>query len=261
VRAVSFHHLVTEILAFLPFILQGAIAFVMIRRKLISIFPFFFSYTAVIESTGLVLIFLPYNHRAYSLVYWASETLAILLGFAVIFEILRHILPLSPSLMVLLNVVVILAVLAALIAINILVWAKPGAQTDWLLNDIVLAERCLRFLQASLLIVMIALMSVLALTWHHKSLGILAGFGVYSAVALVVYEFGYHLHLMSTSAFLLLNSAGYNVAVLIWAFYLLRSPTRPSTPSTHLEDAELAGWINALSDEALQWSQTYKRSL
>jgi hypothetical protein len=261
VRPLSFHHLVTQILAFLPFILQGAIAFVMIRRKLISIFPFFFSYTAVIESTSLLLIFLPYNHRAYSLVYWASETLAILLGFAVIFEILRHILPLSPSLMVLLNVVVVLAALAALIAIIILVWAKPAAQTDWLLNDIVLAERCLRFLQTSLLIVVIALMSVLALTWHHRSLGILAGFGVYSAVALVVYEFGYHLHLMSTSAFLLLNSAGYNVAVLIWAFYILRPPTRPSTPLKHLGDSELACWINALSDDALQWSQTYKRSL
>jgi hypothetical protein len=261
VRPLSFHHLVTQILAFLPFILQGAIAFVMIRRKLISIFPFFFTYTAVIESTGLVLIFLPYNHRAYSLVYWASETLAILLGFAVIFEILRHILPLSPSLMVLLNVVIILAALAALIAVIILVWAKPAAQTDWLLNDIVLAERCLRFLQTSFLIVVIALMSALALTWHHRSLGILAGFGVYSAVALVVYEFGYHLHLMSTSAFLLLNSAGYNVAVLIWAFYILRPPTRPSTPLKHLEDAELAGWMNALSDDAVQWSQTYKRAL
>lgn len=260
-RPVTFHHAVTEILAFLPLILQGAMVFVMIRRKLISIFPFFFSYTAVIESTCFVLIFLPYNHRAYSLVYWMSETLAILLGFAVIFEILRHILPLSSSLIVLLNVVLVLAAWAALIAIVILVGAKPSGQTDWLLDDIVLAERCLRFLQTSLVIVVIALMSVLALTWHHKSVGILAGFGVYSAVTLVVYEFGYHLHLMSISAFQLLNSAGYNVAVLIWAFYILRPPRQPNTPLKHLGDAELVGWFNTLSDDALRWSQTHKRSL
>jgi hypothetical protein len=258
-RPVSFHHLVTELLAFEGLILQGAIAFGMIRRKLISTFPFFFSYTAVIVCTGLVLTFLPYNHNAYSLVYWVSETLAILLSFIVVLEILRHLLPSSAFLKFLLNVVLVSSVFAAVFALMILVSAKPSIGRDWLLEDIVLAERSLRFLQISLLIMVIALMSFLGLTWHRESLGILTGFGVYSAVALVVYEFGYRLPVISTTTIQLLNPAGYNVAVLIWAFYILRPP-RPSRPFEHLGDADLARYVNALNDDALQWSQRCKPS-
>jgi hypothetical protein len=88
-------------------------------------------------------------------------------------------------------------------------------------------------------------MSVLGLTWQNESLGILAGFGVYSALALVVYEFGYHLHLISPTAYLLLNSAAYNVTVLIWAFYMLRSRRR--LPINSLPGSDLTDWNDALS--------------
>lgn len=248
----SVQHLATDILWVVPLILQGAIALVMVRRKIVRSFPFFFSYTTAILSTNLVLIFLPYNHRAYSLIYWWSEALAILLGLAVIFEILRRILPSSPAGQFVLNVVRVLAGVAAITALVILVSSKPGLERDRVLEDIVFAERSLRFLQASLLIVVIALMSLLGLTWQDESLGILAGFGVYSVLALVVYEFGYHLHVMSTTAYLLLNSAGYNVAVLIWAFYLLRPRRRP--PLGRFPDGDLAEWADALNNYVSQRS-------
>jgi hypothetical protein len=54
-----------------------------------------------------------------------------------------------------------------LLLVMILVSAKPDPAIDWLLKDIVLAERYLRLFQASLLIVVIAFMSVLGLTWRH----------------------------------------------------------------------------------------------
>lgn len=251
----SLHQFLTETLSLLPVVLQGAITLVMIRRKLAIIFPFFFSYTAAVLSTSLVLDFLPYGHRAYSLVYWSGDALAVLLGFAVIFEILRHILPSSSSLKMVLNAVWVLATVAAVTALVMLVWAKPGTEKDWLLAVIVLAERSVRFLQASLLIVAIALMSRLGLTWRDESLGIIAGFGIYSALALIVYEFGYFLHQMSSTVFVLLNSAAYNLATIIWAFYILR-PARV-TPVEHLPKADLAEWNSAVTDYVNQWSRRY----
>ena len=218
----------------------------MIRRKLVIVFPFFFSYAAVIVCTSSVLIFVRYGHRGYSLMYWLSEILAISLGFMVIFEILRHILSPVVSLSFLLNAVAVLAAFSAVIAVMILVSAKPDPAIDWLLKDIVLAERYLRLFQASLLIVVIAFMSVLGLTWRHESLGILTGFGVYSVVALVVYEFGYQLHWMSTTAYVRLNSAGYDAAVLIWAFYIL--PRRRRMPPDSLPNADLEEWNNTFDN-------------
>jgi hypothetical protein len=251
----SFHHLVVEILWLLPLILQGAIALVMIQRKLVAVFPFFFSYTIVVFSKEIALRFTPYGRHEYALIYWYGESLSILLGFAVIFEILRNILPASFSLKVLINVVSVLGVVAAFTAVMMLLGPGPGAGRDRVLEIIVLAERSLRFLQASFLIVVIALMSRLGLTWFHESVGITAGFGVYSGLALAVYQFGYHLHLMSTGAFLLLNSGGYNLAAMIWAFYILR-PVRV-TPVEHLPKADLAEWNSAVTDYVNQWSRRY----
>jgi hypothetical protein len=251
----SFHRLVTETFSLLPTVLQGAIALVMIWRKLVRIFPFFFSYTAVVLSTSFVLDFLPYGHRPYSLVYWLGEALAVSLGFAVIFEILRHVLPSSPSLKFLLSAVWVLATVAAVIAVVMLVLDEPGAEKDRVLEVIVLAERSVRFLQACLLIVVIVLMSRLGLTWRDESVGITAGFGIYSALALAVYQFGYHLHSMSTTVFLLINSGAYNVAAMIWAFYILR-PARV-IPVKHLPKTDLAEWNSAVTDYVNQWSRRY----
>lgn len=251
----SFMHFVTDVLWLLPLILQAAIALVMIRRKLVTIFPFFFTYTTGVFSKEIALMFVPYGRHAYALIYWYAEALVALLGFAVIFEILWNILPPSGSLKFVLNVVWILASVTAIVALLMLIWAEPGNGRDRVLEVIVLAERSVRFLQASLLIVVIALMSRLGLTWHHESVGITAGFGMYSAVALAVYQFGYHLHLMSTTAFLLLNSGAYNLATVIWAFYILR-PVRV-TPVSHLPKADLAEWNSAVTDYVNRWSRRY----
>jgi hypothetical protein len=240
----SFHHIVSELLPPLAFILQVAIVLGMIRRKLVTIFPFFFTYTIGVLCTEVPLAFLPYGHNAYALVYWSGEAIAIVLGFAVIFEVLRHILPSSPTGRSVLNTVWALAVVAAIIALVMLVWNKPDVDRDRLLEITVFAERSLRFLQVSLLIVVIAFMSVLGLTWEHESLGILVGFGLYAAVALVVFEFGFHLRLMSTTAFALLDSAGYEGALLIWTFYILCSRQRQSVD--HLPETDLAEWNDVL---------------
>ena len=230
-----------------PLVAQAAIAFGMIRRKSVKSFPIFFTYTVVVffSETGL-LVFHPIGNVYYQL-YAYKEGLAVLLGLAVILEILRYILPPYSSPRFVFNFVWILAGLFAVTALLMLVLAMPTMGNYSMLGIIILAERSVRFLQASLLIVVIALMSVLGLTWQHESMGILVGFGVYSAVALAAFEFGAPLHWMSLTASSILNSAGYNIAVLIWAFYILRPPRR-RTPAQPLPAADLAEWNNTLDD-------------
>jgi len=139
--------------------------------------------------------------------------------------------------------------LFAVAALLMFVSAKPLTGNYAVYEIILLAERSVRFLQASLLIVVIALMSVLGLTWHHEALGILLGFGIYSAGALFAFECG-ALHWLDPLAFSILNSASYNVAVLIWALYILRP--RGGNPLDRLPNADLADWNNALNDYVSQ---------
>jgi hypothetical protein len=249
----TFNYLI-KILWLTPLFLQTAIVFVMLGRKLVSSFPLFFIYTLVIVCREFVLLFLP-KGGLYFLIYWWGETLAILLGLAVIFEVLAHILPKSPSLRFVLNSVLIFGAVAAIAALLILAFAKPDGQNDPLVAVMAMGERSVRFLQSSMLIVVIALMSRLGLSWRQESVGIAAGFGIYSALALIGFELGGHLHMISQIAFALVNSGAYNLATLIWAFYILR-PVRV-TPVEHLPKTDLAEWNSAVTDYVNQWSRRY----
>jgi len=250
----SFPHLLTKTLWVVPLVLQTAIVLGMLRRKLVTVFPFFFTYTVAVLSREVLLLFLKPG-KLYALIYWWGEALAVLLGLAVIFEILGHVLPPSPYLKSVLNCVWTLAIISAVTALLMLTITRGSAGGDHIFEFIILAERSARFLQACLLILVITLMSRLRLTWHDYSVGIAAGFGVYSAVALAGLEFGAHLHFISGASLVLLNSAAYNVAAVIWAFYILRP--RRGTPVEHLPKANLAEWNSAVSEYVDQWYRRY----
>ena len=248
----TFSGLVIKFLWLTPLFLQTAILIVMLRRKLVRSFPLFFVYTVVIVCREFILLFLK-KGAVYFLVYLWGETLAVLLGLAVIFEILAHILPKSPLFRFVQNSLLVFGAIAAVAALLILVFSEPGVGGYPLARVIGMAERSVRFLQSSLLVLVIALMSRLGLSWHQTSVGIAAGFGIYSAMALVCFEFGVHLQVISHLALALANSAAYNLAALIWAFYILR-PVRV-TPIVHLPKTDLAEWNSAVSDYVNRWSR------
>jgi hypothetical protein len=239
----------------LSLLLQAAIALSMLGRRLVSTFPIFFGYTLLELFTGTVLLFFDTRGNHYALIYWYSEAVAVLLGLLIIFEVLGHILPSTHASRIVANAVWILSAMVAAIALLLLVSAKPGAGNEHSYDLVIRAERSVRFLQASLLIMLTALMSRLGLSWHDKSVGIATGFGVYSALALVAYEFGPHLHFMSSTAMSLVNTTAYSLAVMIWTIYLLPSPR--SLPIEYLPKLNLAEWNNVVGSYLNQWYRRY----
>ena len=238
-------NLVIYALWIFPIVLQAAIVFCMVRRKLVKSFPVFFMYTLWVLFSAAGLLFLKPFGSLYHHLHWCEEALSVVLGLGAIFEILRHILPPYSSPRFVMSLVWVLTGLFVVIALLMFLSAKPMTGNYQGYEVVMLAERTVRLLQASLLIVVIALMSVLGLTWHHEALGILIGFGVYSAGALVAFECG-ALHWMNPLAFSILNSAAYNVGALIWAFYILRPPRKKSVQL--LPSADLTEWNNALNN-------------
>jgi hypothetical protein len=250
----SVSRIVTTGLWLLPLVLQAAIAVVMLGRRLVRIFPLFFSYTVLVLSREIVLLFLRYPENLYALVYWCGEALAVLLGLGVIFEAVRHLFPPYAFLRILLRVVWIAGAIAAVTAFLMLVFTNDIRGADRIFEFIILVERSVRFLQASLLIVVIALMSRLGLTWHHYLTGIVAGFGIYSALDLAILELR-DLHFVTDAALVLLTSAAYNVAAIIWASYLLRPRRKGSIE--HLPETNLGEVNEAVTEYINQWYRRY----
>ena len=246
--------LLTKTLWILPLVLQVAIAIVMLRRKLVGAFPIFFGYTVLVPTRDIVLLFLRNPGNAYSFVYWWGEAIAVLLSLGVIFEALRHIFPPYPFLGAVLKLVWILGGMAAVAALLMLILSGGSPGADPLLESIILLERTSRFLQVCLLIIVISLMSRLGLTWQQYSIGIVVGFGIYSALDLATLQFRGH-HFVVGDTFVLIRSAAYNLGAIIWAAYFLPSGSR--SPVEHLPRTNLAEWNEAVTDYVDQW---YRRS-
>ena len=247
----KFSRLSTSVLWFLPSAMLVVIAFVMWRRGLVGRFPLFFSYTLLLPARDLVLVCLPYGGPRYSSVYWWGEGVAVLLSLGVVFELVGHFVRPYPFLRFLLRALSVAGVIAGALALALLIWGKGPSGADLAFEWIILLERSARFLQVCLLILAIALMSRLGLTWQHYSLGIAAGFGVYSALDLVLLELRAHLHLVTDTAFVLIRPAAYNLGVAIWAFYFLRP--QGGKPVGGLPRTDLANWNDALTQHIDQW--------
>jgi hypothetical protein len=247
----NFSRLATYVLWITPLALQCVIAVVMLRRRLVGQFPFFFSYTILLPARDTALSFLPNPGDRYSAVFFGGEAAAILLSFAVIFEISWHFVRLYPFLRLFLRLLWISAVVAGAAALALLLWTQGPAGTDVALMWITLSERSARFLQACLLIVAIAMMSRLGIAWRDYALGIAAGFGVYAALDLVLLELRVHLHVLSDAAFVFLRSAAYNLGVLIWAYYFLGP--QGGNPINRLPGTDVANWNDTLTEHVEKW--------
>jgi hypothetical protein len=197
------------------------------------------------------LYFLPHSGNLYSTVFWWGEAAAIILALGVVFETSGHFIRPYPFLRLFLRVLWISAAIAAGVAMAMLIWTKGPAGTDMALEWIIMTERSARFLQVCLLIVAIALMSRLGLTWQHYSLGIAAGFGVYAALDLILLELRAHLHAVTDTAFVLMRSAAYNLGVVIWAVYFFRPQN--GRPVDRLPRTDLTNWNDTLTQHVNKW--------
>jgi hypothetical protein len=224
----------------------------MCLRGLARRYPIFFSYTILLPARDLVLLFLPYGERRYSRVFWWGEAGAILLSLGVIVETVRLLIESYPFLRAVFKLLWIVGILAATVALAILLWTK-GQGEGLIIESIISSERSARFLQVCLLITVIFLISRLGLTWHSYSVGIAAGFGVYAALDLTLLELRANLHVIPDTAFVLLRSAAYNLAVIIWGIYFLRR--RLVEPVERLPSTDVANWNEALTDRVDKWYQ------
>ena len=134
-----------------------------------------------------------------------GEAAAVLLSLGVIFEIGLHFVRRYPFLRLFLRVLWISPLLPVRRPCAMLILGQgPSPERTWLWNGSFYSSALPGSCKCVLLIVAIALMSRLGLTWRDYSLGIAAGFGVYSALDLILLELRAHLHVVTDEAFVLL---------------------------------------------------------
>jgi hypothetical protein len=241
-------HAITVALWIAPIVIQSIIVIVMLHRKLVEIFPVFFTYNVLVPAREILLLFVRNHLDLYSRIYWFSEAIVVALSLGVIYEVIWHLIrPYSFLRRFAFGFFWIVAAVALALGLIMFLSSSRSGQRDPLFEIIILVERSVRFLQACWLIVLVLLMSRLGLTWQYYAVGIATGFGVYSASDLALLELRAHLHLITDGTLVLLNSTAYNVAITIWALYFV--PSRPRKVIVGgLPDTEIARWNEVLSE-------------
>lgn len=205
-----------------PAVMQALILVVMIRRRLFREFPLFLVYTAfevVYFACRFPLYFQENAYTKFFYISWTGKAFEMALGFAVIYEIFRHVFRPYPALAQLGKILFRWGLVVLLFVVTI---ATASADGNGVIQVLVLIERGLSIIQCGLLLLLFLFSSYFGLTWRHYVFGIGVGFGLFGTIALATAalhaQFG---HVFDDPANLI-ESVAYNCSVLIWISYLLR---------------------------------------
>jgi hypothetical protein len=176
--------------------------------------------------------------------YWLGEPLSVILGLAATYEVLWHLLRPYANVRFLGNGLFWLSFAIAFLIGALMLDPAQFARTRIQFESALLLERSARFVQVGVLVVFIFFISRLGLTWKQYAAGIVAGFGTAAGLQLALVELK-SLHAVADEPFVLLNSAAYNCAVLIWAIYFVRPPIQVDGTVT-LPKSDLPKWDELL---------------
>lgn len=232
-----------------PTLVRAVIAAFMLRRKLHCEFPFFFAYTVFhVLKTGVLFIFIHQSPWGYFYAYWISEVFSFGLGFAVIWEVMGHVLRPYEALW---NLGRRLFAGAGALLVLVAVATVAGTSTiqdhNALIAWIHVAERGLRLVQCGLLAFLILFSTYFGITWRHHVFGVALGLGVYASVELAAKAVRSEVGWIGDETYNLVRLVASACATLIWAAYLLR-PEPARVAVNRLPRTQVEQWNQALEE-------------
>jgi hypothetical protein len=188
----------------------------MFRRQSIRFFPWFFvyvSYTVLATTLRFVLL----HREIYPYVYWYSDAGSAVLGIIVMYEVFRSVsYKLIPRSWV--NALFPVTVIGTLI-LTFLRTRAVDTDLNTTMTWMIGGQMCARIIEVAMFLLLLIFVAVLGLRWREHQFGISAGFGIYSAFALLAstkyYEIGSRFNLWWS----VISVVSYTVAVLLWLWY------------------------------------------
>jgi hypothetical protein len=233
-------------------IVQAAIAFIMVRRRLRKEFPFFFQYTIfqLFSSLFLFVILRLANRFAYFYTYWAVALITAMLGFAVIYEIFDNTFRPFAALRDFSRIIFRWAGALLLIVATVMAFTSASDHSSRITLGILAVERGVLLIQGGLLLFLLMYSSRLGTTWKHSSFGIALGLGFSASAHLILNslraQLGASWHPMYNMMLIICD----NLTVLTWAVYMFSpEPARVTEAAQYEPKPVLQRWNQVLAGE------------
>jgi hypothetical protein len=187
----------------------------MLRNRAYRAWPWFFAYVAFAVAAD-AMRFAIHNHiRPYFFTYWITDAGYAILGALAMYEILRKVL--RGLVGIWWTHLIFLALVG--IGVGLSLWRAhivPPQVHERLLAYIVIGEIAVRFTQVLVFVGLVVFVAFFGFRWRQYPLGIAAGFGLYSTVALLITTKLSDIGTRFTFLWSLISVVAYSVAVLIW---------------------------------------------
>ncbi len=236
----------------LPIVIQGAIAYTMVRRKSREDFPFFFLYILfqVLGGICLFLVFHLKHQHIYFYVYWVSAAIGAMLEFAVIYEIFDNAFRSFAALRDFSRVIFQWAGLLLIMVATVMAITSASGNVNRVTLGILAVERGVLLIQGGLLLFLLMYSSRLGMTWQHHGFGIALGLGFNASAHLILNSLRAHLGPGWNPTFNLLLIICYNLAVVTWVAYMFSpEPARVTEAAQFAPKPILQRWNHVLSGE------------
>ncbi|HZR29255.1 MAG TPA: hypothetical protein VFA71_10755 [Terriglobales bacterium] len=236
----------------IPIIIQGVIAYVMMRRKLREEFPFFFHYLffQVLSGIALFLVFHLESRQTYFYVYWMCAALGAMLEFAVIYEIFDNAFRSFVALRDFSRIIFQWAGLLLLMVAIVMAMTSVSSHLNRIILGILAVERGVLLIQAGLLLFLLMYSSRLGMTWQHHGFGIALALGFNASAHLILNSLRAKLGQDWIPVYNMLLIICDNVAVATWAAYMFSpEPARVTEAAQYTPKPILQRWNQVLAGE------------
>jgi hypothetical protein len=168
-------------------ILELGIAAIMLRRGLLQKFKFFFAYILVqLVSFGVVFPATWHSYSALFYLYWSCDALSVAFGFAVIHEVFVDVFRAFHTLRDLGTVLFKWAGLVMLLVAGVVSVSTSSAVVSPLIQAIVTSQRCVRFIQVGMVLLLLFFAHYVGISRRQLSFGIALGFGSFAMIELLL---------------------------------------------------------------------------
>jgi hypothetical protein len=209
-------------------VLETGIAGTMLWRGLHRKFKFFFAYiiTQILTFASIFPSYWHGNFAAYFYLYWISNAVIVVIGFAIIHEVFLDVFRAFHTLRDLGTVLFKWAGLVMLLVAGVVSVGNSSPDLVWWMSAIVTAQRCVRIIQVGMVLLLLFFARYLGMSRRQHSFGIALGLGSFAVVELTLIASWVGNHLNDFTMYMI-NMGTYNASLLVWLGYMVaKSPAR-----------------------------------
>jgi len=225
--------------------LDGFLLAVLIVKGMWKTFPWFTAYCAWDFLETVVFYFLA-GHPGYLSLYPIAESISILLGLAIVYEIFNHLLSMHSALRRLAKMVFRGAVILLLLLAGAVVYIHLPFNFADVRMALMSMEEAARVLEVGLLLFLFIFSSTFGLHWRQHEFGIALGLGILAVAkltAVTVVQYALSAVGMINLAFLI----AIDLSFLLWTSYLL-VPERVVSGAVVPDRTQLEQWNEAIME-------------